>query len=268
MAMRKSFVIKKKILYEKLGDSLSDTQIASRKNEEGDVFNLQQQHSSAQRFATGDGFQRRGLGQEFPKPTTFSAHIKVKDEMKIDLGQSASHSSSHHSDLFKLYPIEEVSERSSLSQASKAFNRPEYIQKILAENRTRAQNRPGSATQRINLERDFEIRKPFLSSEESVMNSTFGDEECKAIAKAHSASKKSISEETFSDSVSSYKHAQIMRLAEDSKRAYRLKIKSDNPSVLTGSSTSFQSLSSKSKSCATCCTKNISNLFRKSKKNA
>lgn len=284
--MKKNFV-RKKINYERLGDSLSDTQIASLKNAEGgegDVSNLQQpQTSSTQRDATGDGLPANqttdsSTVQKLPKPPVYGTHIKIKDEMKIDLRRSKSCSSSNHSNLFNLYPIKEVPEsdmeQNSSAQPSKQLVQPDNIQRILEENRVKAQNRPNDK-RTINLERDFIIRKPFFASEESVMNSTFGDFNGEAIAKVISASHKAMSDFSLEDSVTSYKRAHCNRIAEESKVAYRslLEEKSiDNCSNITifssESSTSFRSRSSSSNSCTLCCfSKKNSKSFKKSKKN-
>lgn len=227
MATQKSFVVKKKKNgYQKLGDSLSDTEIEARRNIEGgdgagcSVGSMEK--TKNEKYATGDGFSI--APPKFGKATlrAFGEPIRVKDEMKIDLGESLSASTSKRSSLYKLYPIEEVSERSS--RISNEDNTREEIQKLLEENRARAQNRPMSASRRIKMDKDFEIRKAYFTSEESEMNSAFNEHKAEEVAKVISASQNTRSETTQSDSLTSFKRAQIQRLSHDSMLRYQSRL--------------------------------------------
>lgn len=228
--------------YQNLGDSLSDTEIELRKS--SNEFKC---HETSLRFATGDGFEdsTKQQKQAFRKP------MSIKDEMKIGLQKInvESDTSSRNSEIYKIYPIEEVS-----SERSSDCNRPQNVREILADNRVRAQNRPFSAKKNINLEKDFEIRKQFTPSEESALDSTFGDqlkliENCKL-------------KSSVSDSIASFKRIQIHQLSVDSVRVYQSRLKKinegndadDQQSLLTFDDS--QSIhSTKKKNCLTCCFK-------------
>lgn len=224
MATKKSFVIKKKRDgYEKFGDSLSDTEIEVRRNmEEGDSTQGSIKEP-AEKFATGDGFL---IAPPKPErvPKAFGLQMSVKNEMKIDLRQPASASSSKQSSIYKLYPIEEVSERSMSTKESTPNINQDKIKKLLEDNRERAKNRPLSANRARRMDKDFEIRKAYFTSDESEMNSAFNEQKAEEVAKVISASQHSRSETTQSDSMSSFKRAHIQRLSHDSMQRYQSRL--------------------------------------------
>jgi hypothetical protein len=81
-----------------------------------------------------------------------------------------------------------------------------------------------SAGRRIRTDKDFEIRKAYFTSEESEMNSAFNEEKAEEVAKVISASQNTRSETTQSDSLSSFKRAQIQRLSHDSMQRYQSRL--------------------------------------------
>lgn len=268
--MQKSFFTKNKNNknnYEKLGDSLSDTDIPIRRQTEfkddDDVKNL----TSSQRFATGDGFPEfRQVRETNTIPKAFGSAIKIRDEKKLDLRQQQeSECSSRDSNLYKLFPIQEVSER---SHSSNDAYQPEYVLDLMAVQTERGKNRPSSANRNTrDLRRDYEIRKPFLPSEESVVDSTFGDDvDVEAVGKAI---QHTYSETTISDSISSYKRAQVKQLSKESNLLYQTRLQknrvgSDDESLASADESKSFFSKSTSIACTRCC-KTIRNASKKSK---
>lgn len=223
--MKKNFGTKKKNGFEKFGDSLSDTEIEVRRNIESGDGCFGSLKNASKKFENGDGFLIAPTPPERTATKAFGQQMKLRDEMKIDLGGIPSTSSSKQSyDLNKLYPIEELSERSSTSRPSKPNLAQQKIQRILEENRVRGQNRPMSASRRIKMDKDFEIRKPYFTSEESEMNSAFNETEANEVAKVISASQPTPSDTTLDDSVCSFKRAQINQLSYDSMQRYQSRV--------------------------------------------
>lgn len=277
MAMQKSFVVKKRPNgIQRFGDSLSDTEIEARKNiENGDIGHYGSlKNQKTESFATGDGH-----AVPPPKPKrlslkAFGEQIKVKNEMQIDLRILPSPSSSKQSMHYKLYPIEEVSERSTTSEITRHNSNHENIQKILQENRARAQNRPMSANRRLKMDKDFEIRKTYFTSEESEMNSAFNEKKAEEVAKVISASQNTRTETTASTSISSFKRNQILRLSHDSMQRYQsrlLRLEDDNSnlehSCFDDNDTLLSVRTYSTAPCDTCCFGKIFKKFSKTKKN-
>lgn len=281
MAMRKNFVTKKKSIYAKLIDSLSDTELEFRKNGgEGDVGKMEFPQQSNKKFETGDGINCSLPKMKPIKPLAkhskaFEVPIRVKDEMKIDLRQavSISSSTSRRSSIYKLYPIEEVSENSSNSCLSLRISEHKKVQKIIEDNRAKAKIRPGSAGRKMR-----EVRKPFVPSEKSTIDSELCENvDADAVAKALTESQFMSSEEVSeSESISSYKHAQINRLSCDSMRVYQQRLIKQSQRSTSSCNTQQQSLSTidddtrsvrtiTSEKCLPCCY--MLKPFRLSKKN-
>lgn len=284
--MKKSFVVKKNG-FEKFGDSLSDTEIEVRRSlqygdpGEGDAgggFRSVNQVNEKYATCIGDGFSIAPPRPKKSSPKAFEHQIRIKDEMKIDLRQPLSGSTSKQSSLYRLYPIEEVSERSCSSRRSRRSNSQERVQKFLEENRARAQNRPCETSRRLKMNKDFEIRKPFYTSEESELNSTFTEEKAGEVAKGISAAKNNksnlnFSETTQSDSITSFKRAHIQRLSNDSVQVYQsrlLRYNEDCSNQVDRSSYTDDDLSTirtySTTKCNSCCFGKFFKNIRKSKK--
>jgi hypothetical protein len=250
MAMRKNFVTRKKSEYVNLIDSLSDTEVEFRKNGgEGDMVKVEMLQQSNKKFETGDELNLLFAKMKVIKPLAkhskaFEIPIRVKDEMKIDLRQSISSTSSRRSSIYKLYPIEEVTEDSSNSCFSLRISEHKRVQKILEDNRAKAVNRPGSARRKMRLNKDFEIRKPFVPSEKSTMDSELCENmDAIAVAKTITKSQFTNTEEvTESDSISSYKRAQINRLSSESMQIYQQRLIKQSQRYSSSCNTQQQSL--------------------------
>ena len=163
--------------------------------------------------------------------------MKIKDEMKLDLHLSSSHSSSNRP-RFKLYPIEEVTEQSSNSSSRRLrTERDTEIQRILEEYKRLGMNRPKSSHRQNMAVDKVNVWKPVAlkSSEESVMASVFVDNRNDATNNekkpAELGADKKIAEfDAAVDEILTYKHSQICRLSVASSYEYQKRMLLQNKS--------------------------------------
>lgn len=215
--MQKHFKSEPK-LYRKLSDSFSDTEVEFRK--------------SSREFLTDEFQYKCGVGDGklhfLPSKSQSSKafkHLKIKDEVKIDLKNVDSSSTSSARSPPKMYPIQEVSE--GVSHASSKMiiehnRRMLEVQKMMEANKnkprpkSRSRNSPKVQSPLL-VNSDVEILKPFCPSDESQSESEFAEEFEQSRLKNEASTYQDRLNQFNSSygSLASFKRAQIHRLTSD-----------------------------------------------------
>lgn len=208
----------------------SDSELVNRQRIRRSLNNLyRKMKKQKEMFEIGDGSVSKKETRKFHK-------MKIKDEMKLDLKLAASRSGSDRS-IFKLYPIEEVSENSSQSESSNhriRIERDAEIQRVIEENKKLGMIRPKSAHARIKPVIEVRTLKPitFNPSEESVMASVFkespNDDEQKSLD--FDADQKIAELDAAMEEILNYKQSQIQRLFVSSSYEYHKRMLRQNMS--------------------------------------
>lgn len=284
--MRKHFVSASKN-YEKLGDSLSDSEIEVRRISRERIDKLLSEDFQL-KCSIGDKLKKSSPSSSPPSKKNHSkvySHMKIADEARIDLRRNdspRSASTSNHS-IRKIYPIDEVSENVSHASSKMRFHeyqKQQQVQRIIEENNFRSKARPKEvkgqkSASPVKFEHEVEIFKPFHHlSEESIIESAFAEylERSPERKKFELPEEHARYEETNSPfgSIASFKRAQFHRLSNDVLEYQKRKQKSKhfaNSSHELETIETFSSYSSRSSSCFGCLFKPISNLcIKKSNK--
>lgn len=164
--------------------------------------------------------------------------MKIKDEMKIDLGNADSSPASSVRSAPKIYPINEVSEavsRASSKMVLEQNKKMREVQRIMEENRRKA--RPKSRSRNspvvrspLRITSDVEVFKPFCPLDESQSESEFAEEFEESHDRNESSSYRDRLDQFKSSfgSLASYKSAQIHRLTNDGIKYHTQKHRSRN----------------------------------------
>lgn len=173
-------------MYEQLRECYSDTQIEKRSSLSISIGNFLPKNTTEDLtdFAQGDCPQVPQIQNAPPNVSHTFKHLKIKEEMRIDLKQQfSSPPCSTDSNFRKLYPIEEVSENSNYMQLLIDEKKHDDIRKILEENLLQSINRPNNSKRKAKqrqilslLDEVIEIHKAsYASSKQSVVASAFAE---------------------------------------------------------------------------------------------
>lgn len=264
--MKKHFKSEPK-LYQKLGDSLSDTEIEFRKESLNSLTNRFQQKC---RF--GDEKLK------FPSSkTNLLKSLKIKDEVKIDLGNFDSSSSSSVRSPPKIYTIQEVSEGVSHASSNMAVEQNKrllQVQKIIEANRSKP--RPMSRSRNLhkieplNIPPVVEVIKLFRSHE-FRSESDFAEEFDHSYDRNKLSSYQENTDQFHSSykSLASFKRLQIYRLTNDASNFQNRSEESRNFGDSQHELLSLQTYSttaSEQRSCFGCIFKPLAQMCRRKSK--
>ncbi|CRL01597.1 CLUMA_CG014665, isoform A [Clunio marinus] len=258
--MEKHFVASNKS-YVKLKESLSDTETKHRRTSSISFDELQ--CDIDKNCSAGDGI-RKVLSKKISSGR--SEALKIRDEVKIDLGKFDTISNESRSkDCFvkdlKIYPIDEVSEntsRASSKMRADQYEKQQEVFRILEESRRKAKSRPRtkvhhSSTQ-VNVEDIARESKTFYESLESSTDSLFKkDVKCGKPSTSYSSL----------GSLESFKKAQLNRLISESTCFLYNQSKTVRDPELLSIRTYSSQPNSNSTTCFGCLSKSLSNLCRR-----
>lgn len=270
--MQKHFVVSVPKGYRKLNDSLSDTEVEFRRCPSKSLNNLSEQFT--EKCSIGDDVKL-----PLPEPKRygekFHSRMKLKDEVKLDLGiLENSPSSPSLRSAKKIYTIDEISENMS-QQSSRMrvsqLRRREHVERIFPRHgdcstvRPISRRKPPPPTQPnavSSMNKEMRASKTFNQSDESLVNSIFAEQ----FDRSSPASLEEL--DSPYDSIASYKKAQIHRLSNDFlDYTNRLQRSTDFDCSahdrMTIRTYSSQQSSVPSASCFGCFTKSLRNLGRK-----